>query len=179
MIWVARKFSRAISMVKKPEVNPENKATTAVPMTAMATLTSTSEKAARRGQGPPLELVAKHFIFIKSADCGVFAFSRNSARDRVRANPSEKPHRQRSGRGERAFRLLRLQPAGRHRLDMRNGLSRSWADRAIVSSERRNPPLYAITDICREPTRKKYSGGGGFPELRPPGAALRRCRNET
>src|SRR4026208_892904 len=45
MICVARRFSRAICMVKKPEVNPVNKADTDTPMTLMLTLTSTSEKA--------------------------------------------------------------------------------------------------------------------------------------
>src|SRR5580765_5618550 len=45
MIWVARRFSRAISMLKKPEVNPANNATAEVPMIPMPMVTSTSEKA--------------------------------------------------------------------------------------------------------------------------------------
>ena len=38
MICVARRFSRAIFMVKKPDVNPENKAMAVVPITAIPTV---------------------------------------------------------------------------------------------------------------------------------------------
>ena len=46
MIWVARRFSRAICMVKKPVVKPENSAAIDVPTTPMPTVTSMIENAA-------------------------------------------------------------------------------------------------------------------------------------
>jgi len=46
MIWVARRFSRAIRMEKKPVVMPVNKAAQVVPITPMPIVTSIIEKPA-------------------------------------------------------------------------------------------------------------------------------------
>src|SRR5712692_8013782 len=46
MIWVARRFSRAIRMVKKPVVMPVNKAAQVVPITPIPMVTSIIEKPA-------------------------------------------------------------------------------------------------------------------------------------
>src|SRR5687768_3432689 len=46
MICVARRFSRAICMVKNPLVKPENRVATVVPTMPMPTVASTSENAA-------------------------------------------------------------------------------------------------------------------------------------
>src|SRR5438876_11007130 len=47
MIWVARRFSRAIRMVKKPVVMPVNKAAQVVPITPIPMVTSIIEKPAK------------------------------------------------------------------------------------------------------------------------------------
>src|SRR6266545_1975805 len=80
MIWVARRFSRAICMVKNPVVKPEKSATVAVPTIPMATDTSAREKAAmslRRSRR--LERVTKFLIFITTGLLWRVPFSRRSA----------------------------------------------------------------------------------------------------
>src|SRR6266487_3285736 len=89
MIWVARKFSRAICMVKNPEVNPENNATTAVPITPMPTVTSTKENAADRRPSWRGEWGTECLIFITTACCGECSLSRSSATGEIRTGHSE------------------------------------------------------------------------------------------
>ncbi len=63
MIWVARRFSRAIRMEKKPVVMPVNKAAQVVPITPMPIVTSIIEKPANVRRSREL---SDRLIFINS-----------------------------------------------------------------------------------------------------------------